>query len=429
MDPSNGDETTLEEGLQRLLKGELNTEELFIEMGGKNQVSAPKIKMTPPAPAPAPETDGNEAQSSETTNQTPKKSGTSYRASSAILLQRGKSSIEAFRTGIKEKVTKKNKTNSPEAKSLETTTESATSSSPPTSNISLDASTSPETTERDENLESRRKFRTISQRGTLWIKKATSSIPPPPNPIDWVQELYVNKQQEEIAISDPSCFRQQTHIGYNPDTGEWEGMPPEWKTLLDTSGLEQSVIESDYATLVKVIEFQTTNICSPAASSTSQIGGMEMNVDYQPPDTNPPTSQNIPNHNVNSHKPTLSTSKRAPPAHALPILPAQPVHPRPPLNSSNPNLNHNPSPNHNLNHNPPNSAPTRKPNNNFNNHKPVHGNPHHNNGPNLNLQSNPHPSRQLNPPNRTRALPQPKIPNAGPSPTRTAQPRQPRTLR
>lgn len=45
------------------------------------------------------------------------------------------------------------------------------------------------------------------------------------------------------------------HIGYNPKTRQFEGLPAEWRSLLDNSNISREDQESNPDTVLEVLEF------------------------------------------------------------------------------------------------------------------------------------------------------------------------------
>uniref|UniRef100_A0A7S4U9Z9 non-specific serine/threonine protein kinase n=1 Tax=Paramoeba aestuarina TaxID=180227 RepID=A0A7S4U9Z9_9EUKA len=73
------------------------------------------------------------------------------------------------------------------------------------------------------------------------------------------QKKEMNKAKN-TPISNPRNFRQLTHIGYNKDTGEFEGLPPEWAIMLTCSGLSDEEKAQHPEFVLKVLDFQQKQI-------------------------------------------------------------------------------------------------------------------------------------------------------------------------
>eukprot|EP00013_Stygamoeba_regulata_P023814 CAMPEP_0177648682 /NCGR_PEP_ID=MMETSP0447-20121125/10958_1 /TAXON_ID=0 /ORGANISM="Stygamoeba regulata, Strain BSH-02190019" /LENGTH=534 /DNA_ID=CAMNT_0019151339 /DNA_START=121 /DNA_END=1725 /DNA_ORIENTATION=+ len=59
-----------------------------------------------------------------------------------------------------------------------------------------------------------------------------------------------------FELSAPSNFRHMQHVGYNYQTGEFEGMPPEWAAMLAGSGISKDEVEANPQAVLEALEFQ-----------------------------------------------------------------------------------------------------------------------------------------------------------------------------
>ncbi|KAG1224977.1 hypothetical protein G6F68_020018 [Rhizopus microsporus] len=48
-----------------------------------------------------------------------------------------------------------------------------------------------------------------------------------------------NEQEKEMEISGPYNAKHVTHVGFDASTGEFTGLPREWQTLLQHSGISK----------------------------------------------------------------------------------------------------------------------------------------------------------------------------------------------
>lgn len=73
------------------------------------------------------------------------------------------------------------------------------------------------------------------------------------------QDLTGRQEEEEptheIVISGPTDVKREMHIGYNPKTRQFEGLPAEWKALLDNSNISREDQEQNPDTVLEVLEF------------------------------------------------------------------------------------------------------------------------------------------------------------------------------
>eukprot|EP01087_Luapelamoeba_hula_P001046 TRINITY_DN1079_c0_g2_i2.p1 TRINITY_DN1079_c0_g2~~TRINITY_DN1079_c0_g2_i2.p1 ORF type:complete len:950 (-),score=193.52 TRINITY_DN1079_c0_g2_i2:107-2956(-) len=58
------------------------------------------------------------------------------------------------------------------------------------------------------------------------------------------------------TISGPTDFKREVHIGFNSETGDFDGLPPEWKAMLGQSGISNKEIEDNPETLMMALNFQ-----------------------------------------------------------------------------------------------------------------------------------------------------------------------------
>ncbi|ELR24565.1 protein kinase domain containing protein [Acanthamoeba castellanii str. Neff] len=76
------------------------------------------------------------------------------------------------------------------------------------------------------------------------------------------------------VIGTPTNFKREMHIGFNPDTGMFEGIPQEWKVMLGQAGLSAQEIAEDADMLVsvfKVMQFEQNKPERPANLAGSAI--------------------------------------------------------------------------------------------------------------------------------------------------------------
>jgi len=106
------------------------------------------------------------------------------------------------------------------------------------------------------------------------------------------------KKKASKDISGPRNFRQLTHIGYNKDTGEFEGLPPEWAIMVTCSSLTEEEKAQHPEFVLKVLDFQQKQIAKDIDddSSFSDESSEEEDDDEPPPNvpSRPPPSSNKP---------------------------------------------------------------------------------------------------------------------------------------
>eukprot|EP01087_Luapelamoeba_hula_P005127 TRINITY_DN1520_c0_g1_i3.p1 TRINITY_DN1520_c0_g1~~TRINITY_DN1520_c0_g1_i3.p1 ORF type:complete len:698 (+),score=154.69 TRINITY_DN1520_c0_g1_i3:242-2335(+) len=80
-------------------------------------------------------------------------------------------------------------------------------------------------------------------------------------------------------IGRPTDFKREMHIGFNPETGQFEGIPPEWKAMLGSSGISEAEIDEDPDALVgvfKAMQFAQGVSEQTVAVHGGSIGGPSM---------------------------------------------------------------------------------------------------------------------------------------------------------
>lgn len=66
-----------------------------------------------------------------------------------------------------------------------------------------------------------------------------------------------NKQSRKIDISSPVDFEHTVHVGFDPSTGKFTGMPEEWMMLLDKSGISAREQKNNPEAVIDVLKFYT----------------------------------------------------------------------------------------------------------------------------------------------------------------------------
>ncbi|KAJ3410338.1 Protein kinase [Chytridiales sp. JEL 0842] len=76
----------------------------------------------------------------------------------------------------------------------------------------------------------------------------------------WMDEIY--RRSPIMNISNPTDFRHHVHIGFDPLTGQFTGLPNEWKSLLESSNISQDEITRNPQAVLDVLEFYTENVAT-----------------------------------------------------------------------------------------------------------------------------------------------------------------------
>ncbi|PHH82446.1 hypothetical protein CDD82_5944 [Ophiocordyceps australis] len=127
------------------------------------------------------------------------------------------------------------------------------------------------------------------------------------------------------GVSNPTNFSHAVHVGFDPQTGEFIGLPPEWSKLLNSSAITKEDYERNPQAVFEVLDFYTdlakraenpTQYSSltptPPAVSQNKLGAYGAGASIAPPRPAPPTPSNLrsPNYNVSPSIPTSSSPRR-----------------------------------------------------------------------------------------------------------------------
>eukprot|EP00834_Sanchytrium_tribonematis_P002256 NODE_66_length_25735_cov_0.318497.p2 type:complete len:558 gc:universal NODE_66_length_25735_cov_0.318497:22244-20571(-) len=69
----------------------------------------------------------------------------------------------------------------------------------------------------------------------------------------WIDEIY--KRSSKLALSGPTDFKHNAHVGFDLHTGQFTGLPPEWQSLLSHSAINQEDIAKNPQAVLDVLEF------------------------------------------------------------------------------------------------------------------------------------------------------------------------------
>lgn len=74
-----------------------------------------------------------------------------------------------------------------------------------------------------------------------------------------IEELY---SRSPLGISGPTNFVHQVHVGFDPNSGNFTGLPKEWKSLLEASNISKEEMSKNPQAVLDVLEFYTENLVS-----------------------------------------------------------------------------------------------------------------------------------------------------------------------
>jgi hypothetical protein len=70
----------------------------------------------------------------------------------------------------------------------------------------------------------------------------------------WVAAIDGAAKAEKCSA--PQTVRHKVHISFDTETGAFQGIPPEWRALLEASGISNEEVESNPAQVMKVLDFE-----------------------------------------------------------------------------------------------------------------------------------------------------------------------------
>ncbi|KAJ3371463.1 Protein kinase [Kappamyces sp. JEL0680] len=73
----------------------------------------------------------------------------------------------------------------------------------------------------------------------------------------WMDEIYL---RSPLGISTPTNFSHNVHVGFDPNSGVFTGLPKEWKSLLQSSKITQEEMARNPQAVLDVLEFYSENL-------------------------------------------------------------------------------------------------------------------------------------------------------------------------
>lgn len=95
---------------------------------------------------------------------------------------------------------------------------------------------------------------------------------------DWIDKIY-ERCPGMGGVSNPTNFSHRVHVGFDPQTGAFVGLPPEWEKLLTASAITKEDYKKNPQAVIEVLEFY------------SEIKNREQNPQYYAGMSTPPGSQ------------------------------------------------------------------------------------------------------------------------------------------
>ena len=71
---------------------------------------------------------------------------------------------------------------------------------------------------------------------------------------DWIDKIY-ERCPGMGGVSNPTNFSHRVHVGFDPQTGAFVGLPPEWERLLTASAITKEDYKKNPQAVIEVLEF------------------------------------------------------------------------------------------------------------------------------------------------------------------------------
>lgn len=124
------------------------------------------------------------------------------------------------------------------------------------------------------------------------------------------------------GVSNPTNFSHAVHVGFDPQTGEFVGLPPEWSKLLNSSAITKEDYERNPQAVFEVLDFYTDlakraenpnqySSLTPTPPPVNQNKQLGSGGSIAPPRPAPPTPTQR-SHGYNTTPPPGSNSQRRP---------------------------------------------------------------------------------------------------------------------
>ncbi|KAI2630926.1 Pkinase-domain-containing protein [Hypoxylon sp. NC1633] len=143
---------------------------------------------------------------------------------------------------------------------------------------------------------------------------------------DWIDLLY-GRCPTMGGVSNPTNFSHAVHVGFDPQTGQFVGLPPEWSKLLNSSAITKEDYERNPQAVFEVLDFYSdltkraenpqqypslTPTPPPGSQQNKQLGyGGGGGASVAPPRPMPPTQRTY--SNASSQQPGVTPPRRPTP--------------------------------------------------------------------------------------------------------------------
>jgi len=117
---------------------------------------------------------------------------------------------------------------------------------------------------------------------------------------DWIDKIY-ERCPGMGGVSNPTNFSHRVHVGFDPQTGAFVGLPAEWEKLLTASAITKEDYKKNPQAVIEVLEFYSdikmreqnphyyAGLAPPPSVSSSQSGSGTVGSSIAPPRPQPPS--------------------------------------------------------------------------------------------------------------------------------------------
>lgn len=86
------------------------------------------------------------------------------------------------------------------------------------------------------------------------IKTITCEVKSDEEIYEWIENIYA-RCPGMGGVSNPTNFSHRVHVGFDPKTGAFVGLPPEWEKLLSTSAITKEDYKKNPQAVIEALEF------------------------------------------------------------------------------------------------------------------------------------------------------------------------------
>lgn len=92
----------------------------------------------------------------------------------------------------------------------------------------------------------------------------------------WIDSIY-ERCPGMGGVSNPTNFSHQVHVGFDPVTGAFLGLPPEWEKLLTNSAISKEDYSKNPTAVIEVLNFYTEKLVKGGQASNNSYANMSSN--------------------------------------------------------------------------------------------------------------------------------------------------------